>query len=53
MAFNSSSVLIISAIPPRIILTELADLSTAYGALRRGIEKVDRLALTVMLGESA
>jgi len=43
----------ITLIPPRIILTELADLSTAYGALRRGIEKVDRLALTAMLGESA
>ena len=42
----------ITLIPPRIILTELADLSTAYGALRRGIEKVDRLALTAMLGES-
>ena len=43
----------ITLIPPRIVLTELADLSTAYGALRRGIEKVDRLALTAILGESA
>lgn len=40
-------------IPPRIIVSELSDLSTTYGALRRGIEKVDRETLTAMLRDSA
>ena len=49
----SKQVAKIALIPPRIVVSELSDLSTTYGALRRGIEKVDRLALTTMLGESA
>jgi predicted NBD/HSP70 family sugar kinase len=39
----------ITLIPPKIVITELSDLSTAYGALRRGIEKVDRSALKKIL----
>lgn len=43
----------IALVPPRIVVSELSDLSTTYGALRRGIEKVDRETLTAMLQESA
>jgi predicted NBD/HSP70 family sugar kinase len=39
----------ITLIPPKIIITELSDLSTAYGALRRGIEKVDRSVIKRIL----
>ncbi len=43
----------IALVPPRIVVSELSDLSTTYGALRRGIEKVDRETLTAMLQKSA
>ena len=40
-------------IPPRIKISELGDLATAYGALRRGIENIDRSTLISILKESA
>ena len=40
-------------ISPRIIISDLKDLATAYGALRRGIENVDRAALLSILQETA
>lgn len=40
-------------IPPKIIISELKDLATAYGALRRGIQSVERAALISILQESA
>jgi glucokinase len=38
-------------IPPKIVISELKDLATAYGALRRGIENVDRATLISILKE--
>ena len=43
----------ITIIPPRITITELKDLATAYGALRRGIESIDRATLVSILQEPA
>lgn len=43
----------ITLIPPKIVISELKDLATAYGALRRGIENVDRATLISILQESA
>ena len=43
----------ITLIAPRIVISELKDLATAYGALRRGIENVDRAALISILQETA
>jgi predicted NBD/HSP70 family sugar kinase len=42
----------ITLIAPKITITELKDLATAYGALRRGIESVDRATLISILQES-
>jgi predicted NBD/HSP70 family sugar kinase len=42
----------ITLIAPKIILTKLSDLSTAYGALRRGIDSIDRKTLKLILEES-
>jgi predicted NBD/HSP70 family sugar kinase len=42
----------ITLIAPKIILTKLSDLSTAYGALRRGIDRVDRKTLKWILEEN-
>ena len=41
----------ITLIAPRITITELKDLATAYGAIRRGIESVDRAILISILQE--
>ncbi|CAN2241097.1 NagC Transcriptional regulator/sugar kinase [actinobacterium SCGC AAA044-D11] len=43
----------ITLIAPRIVISELKDLATAYGALRRGIENVDRATLISILQETA
>jgi predicted NBD/HSP70 family sugar kinase len=43
----------ITLIPPKIVISELKDLATAYGALRRGIENVDRATLISILQETA
>ncbi len=42
----------ITLIAPKIVLTKLSDLSTAYGALRRGIDSIDRKTLKLILEES-
>lgn len=43
----------ITLIAPKIVISELKDLATAYGALRRGIENVDRATLISILQENA
>ena len=43
----------ITLIAPKIVISELKDLATAYGALRRGIENVDRATLISILQETA
>lgn len=43
----------ITLIAPKIIISELKDLATAYGALRRGIDNVDRATLISILQETA
>jgi predicted NBD/HSP70 family sugar kinase len=43
----------ITLIPPKIVISELKDLATAYGALRRGIENVDRATMISILQETA
>ena len=42
----------ITLIAPKIMISELKDLATAYGALRRGIDIVDRATLTSILQET-
>lgn len=43
----------ITLIAPKIVISELKDLATVYGALRRGIENVDRATLISILQETA
>jgi glucokinase len=43
----------ITLIAPKIIISELKDLATAYGAIRRGIDSVDRATLISILQETA
>ena len=43
----------ITLIAPKIVISELKDFATAYGALRRGIENVDRATLISILQETA
>ena len=43
----------ITLIAPKIIISELKDLATAYGAIRRGIDNVDRATLISILQETA
>ena len=39
-------------IPPKLVVSDLKDLATAYGALRRGIENIDRATLLSILQEN-
>lgn len=40
-------------IPPQLVISQLKDLATAYGALRRGIESINRATLISILSEIA
>jgi len=49
----SESVHKITLIAPTIVISELRDLATAYGALRRGVDAVDRATLMSILRGAA